>query len=270
MLAVSEAVSNAVEHGYGVRPGRRGGRRARGGGRRACSRTAAWRSPCATAAGGARPSQLRAHRRHGIPIMKACVAECVIDGTPSGTTVVLRSHPPRVIDPPRCGRTLLVCVDGPSGAGKTELAARVGPHAGRPAGGAHGRALPRLGRPRRGRGPVCAPRSWRRSRRGGPPRYRRWDWARDTYGEHRDLGTPPLLVVEGVGAGTGAWVLLIWVDAPEEVRYRRAMARDGAAYAPHWARWAAQERAHFAADRTRRTRGRAVSPGDRGVGIATA
>ena len=28
------------------------------------------------------------------------------------------------------------------------------------------------------------------------------------------------------------------------------MARDGAAYAPYWARWAAQERAHFAADRT--------------------
>ena len=37
---------------------------------------------------------------------------------------------------------------------------------------------------------------------GRPAGYRRWDWARDTYGEHRDLGTPPLLVVEGVGAGT--------------------------------------------------------------------
>ena len=44
--------------------------------------------------GGWRPApRLRAHRRHGIPIMKACVAECVIDGTASGTTVVLRSHP---------------------------------------------------------------------------------------------------------------------------------------------------------------------------------
>jgi hypothetical protein len=44
--------------------------------------------------GGWRPTPLlRGHRRHGIPIMKACSAECVIDGTPSGTTVVLRSHP---------------------------------------------------------------------------------------------------------------------------------------------------------------------------------
>jgi len=25
--------------------------------------------------------------------MTACAADCVIDGTPSGTTVVLRSHP---------------------------------------------------------------------------------------------------------------------------------------------------------------------------------
>jgi cytidylate kinase len=43
----------------------------------------------------------------------------------------------------------------------------------------------------------------------------------------------------------------MWLDASEEVRYRRAMERDGATYAPHWARWAAQERAHFTADRTR-------------------
>jgi anti-sigma regulatory factor (Ser/Thr protein kinase) len=86
VLALNEAVSNAVEHGYGARPGivevaaevLVDGRieiivRDRGG----------WRTP----------SQLRSHRRHGIPIMKACVAECVIDGTPFGTTVVLRSHP---------------------------------------------------------------------------------------------------------------------------------------------------------------------------------
>jgi serine/threonine-protein kinase RsbW len=93
VLAVNEAVSNAVEHGYGVRPGNATGPgivevagevladgrvefsvRDRGG----------WRTP----------SELRSHRRHGILIMKACVAECVIDGTPDGTTVVLRSHPP--------------------------------------------------------------------------------------------------------------------------------------------------------------------------------
>ncbi len=87
---------------------------------------------------------------------------------------------------------------------------------------------------------------------GQPARYPRWDWVRAAFVERRDLGTPPLLVVEGVGSGAaGATSLLVWLDAPEEVRHRRAMERDGAAYAPYWNRWAAQERAHFAADATR-------------------
>ena len=95
VLAVSEAVSNSVEHGFGVRPDVTGQDgvvevaaeitttdderrveitvRDRGG----------WRTAPRT----------RAHRRHGIPIMKACVAECMIDGTAAGTTVLLRSHP---------------------------------------------------------------------------------------------------------------------------------------------------------------------------------
>ena len=92
MLALSEAVSNAVEHGYGVRPG-------------AAPQLGVVEVTAEVLAddrveivvrdhGGWRaPSQLRSHRRHGIPIIRACVAECAIDGTPSGTTVVLRSHP---------------------------------------------------------------------------------------------------------------------------------------------------------------------------------
>jgi anti-sigma regulatory factor (Ser/Thr protein kinase) len=96
VLAVSEAVSNGVEHGYGVRPG--ADERAGvveviaevicgSGDTRHAEITVRdhgkWR---------AHP-RLRAHRRHGIPIMKACVAEFVIDGTATGTTVVMHSHP---------------------------------------------------------------------------------------------------------------------------------------------------------------------------------
>jgi serine/threonine-protein kinase RsbW len=92
VLAVSEAVSNAVEHGYGVRPG--------GAGRAELVEVAAELLPDGRVevavrdrgAWRATPGE-RAYRRHGIPIMKACTAECAIDGTPSGTTVVLRSHP---------------------------------------------------------------------------------------------------------------------------------------------------------------------------------
>ena len=155
-----------------------------------------------------------------------------------------------VAAPIRCGDTRLVCLDGPSGAGKTRLAAALAAELGDPPvvamdelylgwdGLAAGVA--------RLRDEVVKPLAARQ-----PVEYRRWDWARDTYGERRDLGVPPLLVVEGVGAGaTPGVALLIWLDAPEEVRHRRAMDRDGAGYAPHWTRWAAQERAHFAADRT--------------------
>jgi len=43
----------------------------------------------------------------------------------------------------------------------------------------------------------------------------------------------------------------VWVDAPSDVRYARAMARDGEHYRPHWQRWAAQEESLFTADHTR-------------------
>ena len=35
------------------------------------------------------------------------------------------------------------------------------------------------------------------------------------------------------------------------MRFARGIARDGEAYRPHWERWARQEDALFAADRTR-------------------
>ena len=41
----------------------------------------------------------------------------------------------------------------------------------------------------------------------------------------------------------------MWVDAEERVRHARATARDPA-YEAFWARWAAQERELYAADRT--------------------
>ena len=92
VLAVSEAVSNAVEHGYGVRPGAAG----RPGLVEMGAERVADRCVEITVRdrGGWRPPpRLRAHRRHGIPIMKVCAEDCVIDGTAYGTTVVLRSRP---------------------------------------------------------------------------------------------------------------------------------------------------------------------------------
>lgn len=81
------------------------------------------------------------------------------------------------------------------------------------------------------------------------PGYRRWDWERDVTGEWVALDPDVALVVEGCGALTPASKpfadLALWVDLDADTRRERALARDGDAYAPHWERWAAQEREHW-------------------------
>jgi uridine kinase len=78
-----------------------------------------------------------------------------------------------------------------------------------------------------------------------------WDWAADAPGPRRvvDPGRP--LIIEGCGAITPASrelaTLAIWLDAPEDLRRERALARDGELFAPHWEQWAAQEQVHWQA-----------------------
>jgi uridine kinase len=155
---------------------------------------------------------------------------------------------------PRCGDTVVVAVDGPSGAGKTTLTRALRRHLGRPPvlhldalyPGWDGLSLtPAILCDR-----VLAPLA-----RGERAAYQRFDWEAGAFAEELEVGAAPLLLVEGCGAG--AWPgfayvsVLIWVDAPTEVRYERAIARDGETYRPNWERWAASERALFRADRTR-------------------
>lgn len=155
---------------------------------------------------------------------------------------------------PRCGATRLVCVDGPSGAGKTTFATGL-------AGALDGAPVVAMDDLYPGwygleaAVPLLHEHVIESLVAGRAARSPRWDWARSAYGPERDLGTPPVLVVEGVGAGAASIaehaVLLVWLEAPAGLRFRRGMARDGGAYAPFWTRWAAQERTHFAAQRTR-------------------
>ena len=77
------------------------------------------------------------------------------------------------------------------------------------------------------------------------PRWRRWDWAAEDYAEWHDVDPALPLVIEGCGALSRANRSLatfgIWVALDPETRKRRALARDGESYAPHWDGWAAQE-----------------------------
>lgn len=87
-------------------------------------------------------------------------------------------------------------------------------------------------------------------------RWRRWDWVEGAPGAWGELDADGPLIVEGVGALSRASRPLaaaaIWVELDADTRKRRALKRDGAVYAPHWERWAAQEEAFIAREHPQR------------------
>lgn len=154
---------------------------------------------------------------------------------------------------PSVGATRLVAIDGPAGAGKTELAAQlegeldgvVVVHMDSLYPGWDGleegtRVIPGL------LVPALAD--------GRPASLPTWDWEAGTPGEGIEVEPAESVLVEGVGSWSSAAAdaigLLIWLDADPAERRRRAIARDGDAFAAHWDEWAAQESAHYGRERT--------------------
>ncbi|WP_446663447.1 hypothetical protein [Flexivirga sp. B27] len=94
----------------------------------------------------------------------------------------------------------------------------------------------------------------RQLRAGEPASYRRFDWARGEFGDVVQVPRAHYVIVEGAGSSVGIARpyadVRVWLEAGAAERKRRALDRDGATYAPHWQRWADQEDAVFAADRT--------------------
>lgn len=155
---------------------------------------------------------------------------------------------------PRCGDTVVIAVDGPSGAGKTDfsraLAERLpGAYILRmddmyPGWDGLEQAVSDLHEQ------ILAPIA-----RGERAEYRSWDWEHERYADWHSLPVTKLLLVDGVGSGARPNAdlesVLIWLEADPDVRFGRGIERDGEAYRPHWQRWAAQEQALYAADATR-------------------
>ncbi|MBO1754313.1 hypothetical protein [Allobranchiibius sp. CTAmp26] len=150
-------------------------------------------------------------------------------------------------------RPVVVAIDGCGGAGKSSLAALVGPllddapvvHMDDLYPGWDGlaRAVPLLVEQ------VLAPLA-----RGERASYRRYDWVAGGYAETLVVPVHRYVVVEGVGSSAGAarayTDVRVWVQAPVGLRRQRGEDRDGGGFAGHWERWAAQEQALFDTDRT--------------------
>ena len=72
-----------------------------------------------------------------------------------------------------------------------------------------------------------------------------WDWEKHYDGRSHVTLPAEIVIVEGVGAAASAarpmLDAVVWVDAPDDDRRHRAMARDGSSYEPFWDSWAAQE-----------------------------
>jgi len=82
--------------------------------------------------------------------------------------------------------------------------------------------------------------------------WQRWDWSQQEPAEAHAVDPSLPLIVEGSGALTSATGRLadvtVWLESPADSRRRRALARDGETYRPHWDRWARQEEQHVARD----------------------
>lgn len=154
--------------------------------------------------------------------------------------------------PPTLGSAQLVCIDGPGGSGKTTLAAALASVIGAPV--VHmddlydgwsglGDVAAQLGTVLR---PLAA---------GQTGHYRRYDWDARAYAETVEVQPTTLLVVEGVGSGSlpcaDLHTVLVWVEAPRDLRLRRGIDRDGEHLRAQWLTWQAAEDQHFMRDRTR-------------------
>lgn len=156
--------------------------------------------------------------------------------------------------PPSCGPVRLVAVDGPAGSGKTTFARRLGAELGCQVIHSDDFPVPWEDGPG-GWFHLLESQVLRPLERGRPGGFRRYDWVRGAYAEEVAVPVAPVLVIEGVGVARASVAALlawtVWVEAPDPVRLRRVLERDGPELEPRWREWFAAERKWFGDDRTR-------------------
>ncbi|GAA3088369.1 uridine kinase family protein [Streptosporangium carneum] len=154
--------------------------------------------------------------------------------------------------PPSCGPVRVVAVDGPGGSGKTTFAGRLAGALGAQVVHSDDFPVPWDEPPQawfehvedQVLGPLAA---------GEPGRYRRYDWVRGVHTDWVDVPVAPVLLLEGVSTArrTAPAALAVWIEAPEDLRLARVLARDGDRFEAQWRQWRRAEEEWFAADDTR-------------------
>ena len=150
--------------------------------------------------------------------------------------------------PPLLGGGRLVCVDGLTGSGKTTLAAEIATVGATRVGAVHllhtddlldgWGGLSSLGPRLRNYvvGPLAS---------GHAASYRRYDWDEEAFAEEHVIAPMDLLVLDGTGCGhhnlRSRRATLVWVDAGDDVRLERSVARDGERWREHLVAWMADE-----------------------------
>lgn len=187
--------------------------------------------------------------KHDVPVQPPAAVEASTAETPDSELepTVAASAVLRILSAVRGRRAPIVLIDGPSGAGKSTLADAVLDRWPGPA-----PSLVRLDDAYRGwNGLARAGSDLARTlvpplRRGRVGRWTRWNWAADAPGALERRRPGRALIIEGCGAfAAGALApdaVHVWVAAPDALRKRRALQRDGGRYDPFWAIWEQQWR----------------------------
>jgi len=82
-----------------------------------------------------------------------------------------------------------------------------------------------------------------------------FDWKTNKYSSPRDLKSPQILILEGVGSARAivrnSATTTIWIEVDRTIGIQRVIARDGEAIQSHMKQWLVDQEIYFTSDKTR-------------------